>query len=653
MTTIVLNEQDYYRKVYGGWLGKNIGGTLGAPVEGKMELLQLTYYPVLPDGPLENDDLDLQLVWLHALEQYGARLTAEELGKEWVEHVFFPFDEYGYALTNLRRGLAAPVAGSFNNPFADCMGSPIRSEIWAMAAPAAPSVAAYYAYQDAIVDHAGGEGVYGEMLFAAMESAAFVESDRDRLIAIGLAHIPPDCRTALAVRDLLRWHGEGVDWLEARRLVLAHHGSPNFTDAPQNIAFTILGWLYGADFEDCILKAVNCGYDTDCTAATLGALLGMILGPEGLPERWVKPVGDRIVVSPPIKGFPVPANLDELTRRTMRVGREVLAVWDAGVAISRDAATSASASAAAALPAEPSEAVRALWRAPATANRFLLPQGTSAEGIGVELTVDYGEEGPSIARGGTKRLALTLANRSREAWEGAVRWELPAGWSGAPAEHPFALAPGEALAWEETLAAPAAAEAPDGAHRLALLLDRRHDGDLWATERVGLALVAASRWRVSGPGGAATSKAASGSGTSEANEAASGGVIAGFAGDRLDFAGALGTEAPGVYRAESKLHNPRERAVRLIAGTASPVKLWLNGKLVIDAPQRTDFMPAYHRAPQSKLYELVLPAGAHDIAIEAVKDDEPLELYVLPVAQRPERQPGPFFYLTGIRFDVD
>lgn len=31
-----------------------------------MELLKLTYYPVLPDGPLENDDLDLQLVWLHA-----------------------------------------------------------------------------------------------------------------------------------------------------------------------------------------------------------------------------------------------------------------------------------------------------------------------------------------------------------------------------------------------------------------------------------------------------------------------------------------------------------------------------------------------------------------------------------------------------------
>ena len=60
--------------------------------------------------------------------------------------------------------------------------------------------------------------------------------------------------------------------------MLEHHGHPNFTDAPQNIAFTILGWLYGEDFGDAILKAVNCGYDTDCTGATLGAILGIIGG---------------------------------------------------------------------------------------------------------------------------------------------------------------------------------------------------------------------------------------------------------------------------------------------------------------------------------------------------------------------------------------
>jgi hypothetical protein len=43
----ILNERDYYRTVYGGWLGKNIGGTLGGPVEGAQERLPLTFYPDL------------------------------------------------------------------------------------------------------------------------------------------------------------------------------------------------------------------------------------------------------------------------------------------------------------------------------------------------------------------------------------------------------------------------------------------------------------------------------------------------------------------------------------------------------------------------------------------------------------------------------
>jgi ADP-ribosylglycohydrolase len=487
---IHINEQDYYNKVYGGWLGKNIGGTLGAPLEGQMKLLELTYYSRLPDGPLENDDLDLQLVWLHALEQYGPRLTARELGQEWLEHIFFPFDEYGYALTNLRLGLQPPVAGWFNNPFANCMGSPIRSEIWAMAAPGCPGVAAYYAYQDAIVDHAGGEGVYGEMFFASIQSAAFVLSDRDTLIRIGLRYIPEDCRTARALADLLSWHREGKTWTEARELILEHHGSPNFTDAPQNIAFTILGWLYGEDFGDAILKAVNCGYDTDCTGATLGAILGIIGGAGQLPELWVKPVGDRVVVSPPIKGFPAPADLDELTRRTMAVGQEVLAAWRTGVSVDSLRPSTAGAVSEAYDP-------RPLWSESATRNRYPLPRGAAA-GTGLELAVDYGGDGPAIACGGSKTLAFELANRSRETWQGTIALNVPAGWSG-PEPRPFELQPGQTLSWSDRVDAGASASASlQPSYELALTIERLHNGFVWHTESVSFALVQAAHWTITG-----------------------------------------------------------------------------------------------------------------------------------------------------------
>lgn len=112
MTEIRLSEEEYYRRAYGAWLGKNVGGTLGEPVEGHKERLDLEFYPELPSEfdttdiarypdatdegeptPLANDDLDLQLIWLHALEQYGAGLRATELTREWVDHVFFPYNE--------------------------------------------------------------------------------------------------------------------------------------------------------------------------------------------------------------------------------------------------------------------------------------------------------------------------------------------------------------------------------------------------------------------------------------------------------------------------------------------------------------------------------------------------------------------------------
>jgi len=61
------------------------------------------------------------------------------------------------------------------------MESPIRSEISACIAPGAPNIAAKYAYEDAVVDHAGGEGVYDEIFNVVVESAAFVISDRVKL----------------------------------------------------------------------------------------------------------------------------------------------------------------------------------------------------------------------------------------------------------------------------------------------------------------------------------------------------------------------------------------------------------------------------------------------------------------------------------------
>ena len=211
MSTHTLSAEVYRDKVHGCWLGKTVGGTLGQPHEGKVGPLTLTFYDPVPEGAIANDDLDLQLVWLAKLREVGPGITERDLGEAWRDHVTFPWDEYGVCKANLFEGLEPPVSGQHNNWFTDSMGAPIRSEIWACLAPDCPDLAAALAYQDGCVDH-GGEGLFGEIFFAALESAAFVLSDTNALIDLALGFLPPDCRTAIAVDVCRRRHARANGW---------------------------------------------------------------------------------------------------------------------------------------------------------------------------------------------------------------------------------------------------------------------------------------------------------------------------------------------------------------------------------------------------------------------------------------------------------
>jgi ADP-ribosylglycohydrolase len=327
----------YWDKVYGCWLGKNAGGTLGSPLEGlygRDEMFDVWWYPRIVEGGIPNDDLEIQLVWLQALRDRGITLSSRDLAEYWLDCILYNPDEYGLCKTNLMKGLIPPISGWYNNWFKDCMGSPIRSEIWACIAPGSPDIAARYAYQDAICDHAGGESVYGEVFNAVIESSAFVLNDRVRLVEIGLKAIPGDSMTARAIRTALQAYMDGLDWREARRIVKNVAYNPVAQYSPINLGFQTIGLLYGDDFGDAICKAVNCGWDTDCTGATVGAIWGIMYGRIGLPEKWIKPLGDTVAVSEGIRNIRIPSNLEELTDEVCSIGRKVLSYFESSIRIS-------------------------------------------------------------------------------------------------------------------------------------------------------------------------------------------------------------------------------------------------------------------------------------------------------------------------------
>ena len=345
-----LSKEKYIDKMHGAWLGKAIGGTLGAPFEPTRAAFDVDFYTTdLRDGMLPNDDLDLQLVWLNAAERYGISLTAERLAEYWMLGIVPNWAEYGVAKSNLRLGISAPASGGYRNRYKDSNGAWIRSEIWACLAPGHPEIATKLAYEDASVDHAD-EGVYAEIFMAALQSAAFVLDDRRQLIDIALSYIPSDCACAKAVRTLIDLHASGIDWKSARHALLkAHPGSfgaqlelihafggslgdvphridadlPNADwgmDAPSNVALTLMGWLYaGDDFGRALCITTGCGEDADCTAGTLGAILGILMGASAIPERWSAPIGNRIVtkcVSELAESIRLPATIDDLVART-------------------------------------------------------------------------------------------------------------------------------------------------------------------------------------------------------------------------------------------------------------------------------------------------------------------------------------------------
>ena len=62
-----------------------------------------------------------------------------------------------------------------------------------------------------------------------------------------------------------------------------------------NAALVIMGLYYGSDdFEKGIIVTVRGGWDTDCTGATVGSILGARMGAKALPEKWVGVFNDRL-----------------------------------------------------------------------------------------------------------------------------------------------------------------------------------------------------------------------------------------------------------------------------------------------------------------------------------------------------------------------
>lgn len=327
------NFNDYKNKVYGCFVGKCVGGTLGIHREGKRDYVEVTYYDPIPDKMLPNDDLDLQVVNLEAVLKHGLPISRFSLTENWKYHVADTApDEYGCSISNHALKIFPPLSGIYRNKMYAGLGGAIRSELWACLAPANPLLASTFAREDACCDHTS-EGVYAEMFLSAVESAAFNQNDLHKLIDIGLSVIPNDSRLKHAFLDVIEWWNDSKDLLYVRECILKNYHSDNWTDVTINLSFMLLSLLSCENsFDKAICTAVSLGYDTDCTAATVGSIFG-IMNPNGIDKKWTLPIGNSLVLSAGVINMHQKSTIDEFCDQIIALASSVQDYYDTKICL--------------------------------------------------------------------------------------------------------------------------------------------------------------------------------------------------------------------------------------------------------------------------------------------------------------------------------
>ena len=316
-----INEKDYLRRLKGAMFGRFAGCSLGAPVEfattEQMKMLSdilgsefppTHYWKEAPQAYMPrysvgfqkeytlgnikflspDDDIIYTIVSLLTMEEYGANFTTEQVSEIWMKYI--PADCTYTAeravVDNLKKGLKLPEASLIDNPYINWIGGYIRCDGYGYVNPLQPQKAAIAAYRDAYLTHRKS-GLYSSMYFAAVISMCFEDRPLYDIFKDALNVVPPKSNFYKTVEWALSKADVAKDYQASVDLVKAKFEGMSAVHSENNACLTIFGALIGEnDFTVGIGHTVAMGFDNDCTAATVGSILGAHLGIEKIDPNW-------------------------------------------------------------------------------------------------------------------------------------------------------------------------------------------------------------------------------------------------------------------------------------------------------------------------------------------------------------------------------
>jgi len=300
-------------KIAGGWAGKMVGVSYGAPTEfrarGETYEKELPWEPGMVENSLHQDDMYVQMSFMMTMDRYGMDAPAEKFAESFANAGYRLWHANVQARKNFWDGIMPPESGSPEYSLhADDIDFQIEADYIGLMCPGMPQTANKFADKVGHIMNYG-DGVYGGMFVAGLYTMAYIEDDIQTIVKKALRTIPKKSGYAEAIRDVIDLHAKyPKNWRAAWAELEAKWGNvdicgaldPFNIDATINGAYIVMGLLYGeGDFGKTLEISTRCGQDSDCNPSNAAAVVGVIKGYNNIPEKWtagIAPLADSIFI---------------------------------------------------------------------------------------------------------------------------------------------------------------------------------------------------------------------------------------------------------------------------------------------------------------------------------------------------------------------
>ncbi len=313
LTQNTFTKEQLQDKIKGGWAGQTIGVVYGAPVEFKYQGSIIPETQNIPwrEGYVKYwwdkkpglfDDIYTDLNFVDVFEKHGLNVSMDTIANHWAGTAYHLAHANQASRYNILNGIMPPQSGNWkNNPHADDLDFQIEADFIGLMAPGMVNSATEIADRVGHIMNSG-DGWYGGVYVSALYSLAFVSNDATEIVEQALKTIPEGTKFHDCIADVIKFHKQYPEdwqatWFEIQKKWNNDVGCPkgcflSFNiDAKINSAYVTIGLLYGkGDFSKSIDIAARCGQDADCNPATVGGVLGVMLGYSKIPAFWLKPL---------------------------------------------------------------------------------------------------------------------------------------------------------------------------------------------------------------------------------------------------------------------------------------------------------------------------------------------------------------------------